>query len=221
VRSETALKVDALLFDLDGTLVDTREDILGSVNHALAAVGRPPRRLEEVTDFIGDGALQLMERSLGPSDPAVLRTAHDLFIDHYEAHCTDRSVLYPGVRELLGRLARRPLAVVTNKPMDHTRRLLKALGVDVLFREVVAGDSLPVRKPRPEPLLEAARRLGSVPARTLMVGDSAIDVVAGKAAGMLTCAVTGGYRPVRELEEAGPDLVLGDLAELDRRLEAV
>lgn len=207
-------KMEALLFDLDGTLVDTRADLAAAVNFALGRLGRPARTLEEVREFIGGGVRELIRSSLGPAHEDMLEPALALFRPYYLEHCADRSALYPGVGEALGKLAG-PVAVVTNKPEAASRAIFRALGVEAFFRAVIGGDSLPFLKPRPEPLWEAARRLGARPERVLMVGDSPGDVQAGRAAGMRTCAVTYGYRPAEELRAAEPDFLLDRIGDLE------
>lgn len=204
----------AVLFDLDGTLTDTWEDIAFSLNATLAKLGRPPRAADEVRRFIGDGFRTLLERALGTSDDAAVGKAVALFDPHYLEHCADHAVLYPGVRQTLEHLADKSLGVVTNKAQRQSERTLKALGIEGFFKTVLGGDVLPVRKPRPEPLWEAARRLGARPEEAWMVGDSPGDVLAGKAAGMRTVAVTYGYRPEEELRAAAPDFIVNRIEDL-------
>jgi phosphoglycolate phosphatase len=208
-----ASQVEALLFDLDGTLVDTRQDIFESLNYALAALGRPRRTLDEVTRFIGDGARELLKRALGEENRA-LSEALEIFRSHYLAHCVDHARLYPGVRDILDRFSHKALAVVTNKLEAHTRAVLEALQVADRFQAVLCADLALPRKPAPDLLLEGARRLNVAPGRAMMVGDSPMDVEAGRRAGMRTCAVTYGYRPEEELRAAGPDLVVSRMADL-------
>ena len=202
---------DALLFDLDGTLADTREDIALSLNHTLARLGRPPVNLEQVTRFIGDGARQLVARALGGAENGALQAAMNIFLPHYTDHCADHLRLYPGAKSVLEMFSQKGLAVVTNKPEAATRLVLKALGIDGFIKVVIGGDTLAARKPSPEPLLEAARRLGVSPALAGMVGDSPGDIQAGKAAGMWTCAVTYGYRTAEELKAAAPHALISNL----------
>lgn len=209
-----ARPIEAILLDLDGTLVDTREDIASSLNHTLELFGRPPRSLEEVTRFIGDGARELLARGLGTSTEGELARSVQTFKAHYLEHIAERSRLYDGVLETLQRLAPRPMAVVTNKPEAHTQRLLQALGVDKFFTGTVGGDTIGAKKPEPGPVLEAARRLGVRTERSLMVGDSPMDVRAGKAAGALTCGVTYGYRTEDEVRGCDPDFLIARFADL-------
>lgn len=195
--------LQALLFDLDGTLVDTVDDLTVSVNVALKALGRPLRTRQEIRGFIGDGAKQLVADALGPGQEALVDQGLDLFITHYDAHCDQKSVLYPGVAAVLPRLSGRKLAVVTNKPEAPSRLILKHLGILDFFETVVGGDTLPVKKPDPGPVLEACRRLDVAPGQAAMVGDSPGDMKAARAAGTQAIAVAYGYRPAQQLKDAG------------------
>lgn len=206
VRPERPVR--AVLFDLDGTLVDSRADIALSVNHTLTSLGFAPLPVETVQRHVGDGVRQLLTRSAGALDAATLERALGLFLPHYLDHCVDTTRLYPGVRETLDGLADRKLAVITNKPAAHTEKTLAAVGLSARFPVVFAGDSLPHKKPRPEPLWEALRRMGTSPAEALMVGDSRIDIDAARAAGVRVAAVTYGFRPKDELAAASPDFLL-------------
>jgi phosphoglycolate phosphatase len=214
-----------LLFDLDGTLVDSRADLVASVNLTLAEAGRAPLAGELVAGFVGEGVSKLIERSLAASlgrapSAAEVGAGVETFRRHYRLHLLDHTRPYPGVPETLSRLAALPMAVVTNKPADFSLEILERLGLGRHFRAVLGGDSLPQRKPHPAPLLEAARLCGGArPAECLMIGDSRVDVAAGKAAGMWTCGFTGGFRGRRELEEAGADLLFGHFRELSRLVE--
>ncbi|MEY3283612.1 MAG: hypothetical protein RIR86_1625 [Acidobacteriota bacterium] len=215
---------DCLLFDLDGTLVDSRADLAAAVNLMLEELGEPVLSEAAVIGFVGEGARLLVERSLlaaagraiagqEPAEEAVER-ALEIFMRHYRNHLLDRTVLYPGVGEALAQLAQLPLGVITNKPYEFAVTMLKRLGLDHYFRIVLGGDSMPERKPSPMMLLEAARACGVDPARTLMIGDSRIDIAAGRNAGMKTCGFTGGFRGRDELRQAGADLLFDHFAEL-------
>ena len=213
----------AFLFDLDGTLVDSKGDLAYSVNLALDRMGLAPVGIDRVERFIGDGARKLMERALRescgrePAEPDVDRSV-EVFLDAYGGHLLDSTGFYPGVERALERLGETPLAIVTNKPERMSRRILEGLGWAGRFRAIIGGDTTPRRKPDPYPL-ELALEACGVPSReAMMVGDSPVDVAAGRAAGTLTCAVAGGYRSREELEAAVPDLIIESVAELPRRL---
>lgn len=208
-----------LLFDLDGTLVDSSDDLVTSVNLTLADAGRPPLARTEVVGFVGEGVVKLLERSLAASlrrapSTAEVESGVRAFKRHYALHLLERTRPYPGVAEALDFFKELPLAVVTNKPSEHTNAILEGLNLRRHFRAVLGGDSLPERKPHPAPLLEAARLCETPPARCLMVGDSRVDVLAGRAAGMKTCGFAGGFRGRSELEAAGADYLIERFAEL-------
>jgi len=210
---------DCLLFDLDGTLVDSREDLVTSVNLTLAEAGRAPLARERVVGFVGEGASKLIEHALAaglPRAPAAAEVEAGVraFKRHYRLHLLERTRPYPGVAETLPRFRGLPMAVVTNKPFEFTLGVLEGLGLAGYFVAVLGGDSLPERKPHPAPLLEAARLCGAAPARCLMVGDSRVDLLAGRAAGMKTCGFAGGFRGRGELEEAGADFLIERFGEL-------
>lgn len=213
------MSYQCLLFDLDGTLVDSRADIINSVNLTLAELGRRTLPDARVIKFVGEGARLLVERALGadqsgaPSDCEVDR-ALEVFRRHYREHLLDRTRVYPEVRETLARLAYIPKAVVTNKPYEFTASVLDGLGLSPYFDVVIGGDCLSERKPSPLMLYEAARRLGVCEPKCLMIGDSRVDVEAGRAANMKTCGYIPGFRGRTELVEAGVDYVIERFSEL-------
>lgn len=193
---------ELFVFDLDGTLADTREDLAESVNYALSRRGLPPLDVSTVTRCVGNGARVLVERALGA---AVSEENVDLalgdFLTRYLERCTERTFLYPGVRETLERLRRgegKKLAVLTNKPLAATRKILDAFGISGLFDRIEGGDSVRARKPDPAGLEDIARNLSSLLARTLVVGDSAVDVETARAAGAASAFVGYGFGPPPE-----------------------
>jgi phosphoglycolate phosphatase len=204
-----------LIFDLDGTLAETREDIAASANHALSTVGLPPLPVATITGFVGEGAPRLIERCLGPRqdlfDPALAA-----WRAHYAEHLLDATRLYPGVADTLKALPA-PLAVLTNKPEGMSRRILDGLGVAGRFEAVVGGDTLPVKKPSPDGvrhIMEATRSGGAV-----LVGDSAIDLATAKSARVPFWGASYGFGGRGEL--AGADAVVErfeDVLGLRRRL---
>lgn len=215
-------RVDLLIFDLDGTLVDSRQDLTASVNHALGRMGLPPLPIETVTGFIGDGARLLFTRSLeaarGVADEAEVEAGLRAFREHYGLHLLDATRPYPGVPEALQVLGQKAMAVATNKPEDFSLAILKGLGLHHHFRVVLGGDSTPHKKPHPaqaEAILAAVRL---PPAAALVVGDSPQDIAMARAAGCGACAVTYGLRPREELAAAAPDFLLDDLRDLPHRI---
>ncbi|MGV6872036.1 phosphoglycolate phosphatase [Pseudochelatococcus sp. B33] len=185
-----------ILFDLDGTLVDSVPDIHAAVNQMLEAAGYRGLDLPAVRGFIGEGTEMLTRRVIAAvgADPAQLDTWHRSFLHHYTAVMLRDTRPYPGVAEALAELRARGdrLAVCTNKPAAQSKAILAATGLAPLFNAVVGGDTLPQRKPLPEPLLHASALLGDAP--TVFVGDSEIDAAAAEAAGMPLFLFTRGYR---------------------------
>jgi phosphoglycolate phosphatase len=207
------MRCKAVVFDLDGTLIDSRTDIALAANHALAENGFPTLSVERVSSYVGDGAELLLARAaaIEPGDPR-LPALYAAFIAFYRAHPADHTRLCPGAAEALGGLML-PLALCTNKPRITTEPVLAALGLSG-FRIVVAGGDLPEKKPHPAPLFHIAQALALEPRELVMVGDGAQDVLAGRAAGARTVGVRGGIQAEARLIAAEPDVVIESLAEL-------
>ena len=207
------------LFDLDGTLIDSCADITLSLNLALDRLRLPRLHASRAAAFIGNGVQRLVERSREevtgrPPDRGLSGEGVALFREEYARHILDRTRLLPGVKEGLDRLAWALFAVVSNKPEDFCRRILEGLGIGRRFRIILGGDSVPHRKPDPGALIRAMEACGVPSGLTAMVGDSPVDIGAGRAAGVTTCGVLGGFHPKDELEAAGCDLILPGLAAL-------
>lgn len=198
----------ALVFDLDGTLADTVDDIHASVNLALAEFAMPQVGREKVIASVGGGVGKLIEQIV--PDAAMRPRTQAKFIEHYGAHLLDRTALYPGAREALEALRGFALGVLSNKPEAMTTRIVAALGVAPFFAVVLGGDSLPVKKPDPSALTRTCERLGVAPGETMLVGDSRFDVQTAKGAGAVSCAVTWGYAKPGDLE--GADYVVDTFA---------
>jgi phosphoglycolate phosphatase len=205
-----------LVLDLDGTLCETRADIARAVNAALASHGLPALAMATVSGFVGDGVGRLVDRVLAAvgADPARAPAVVASLLQHYLAHPVVETTPYPHAAEVLDRLAPLPLAVVSNKPGELCRRILDHFGLCDRFAAVLGGDWGGPRKPDPAPLLAVAARLGLAPADGAMVGDSPVDLVAGRAAGGRTVAALYGYRPAAELLALRPDAAIGRLVEL-------
>lgn len=185
--------VRLLVFDLDGTLVDSKEDLANSVNHALVEFGLVPLPRWLIYGYVGNGATMLIGRSLGPEREEILPDVLGVFLDHYRRHLLDTTVAYPGVERSLRERGRAyEMAVLTNKPVEMTREILDGLSLSRYFAEVRGGDSFGSKKPDPEGLLSILDARAASPAESLMVGDSVNDVLAGRGAGVATCGVTYG-----------------------------
>jgi phosphoglycolate phosphatase len=213
------------LFDLDGTLIDSLADITHSLNFALVQLDLRPLTESQVADFVGDGIQKLVERALcettgGNPSNILVQDGIMLFGEEYRGHLLDKTRLYPHVKEALNSLSWARFAVVSNKPESLARRILEGLGIANRFSIILGGDSIQNRKPDPEPLLKAMDICGALPAETAMIGDSVVDIQAGKAAGVTTCGILGGYRSGDELRAAGCDLIISDLLELAQHFSA-
>ncbi len=211
----------AVLFDLDGTLVETRKDIATAINLALGGRGLPVLSVDRVARHVGHGARVLVTRCLeeaGVASPAPddIESLHSAFHEHYLAHLLDTTFVYPGIPGVCEGIARAGgrMAIVTNKPIEAAKRILIGLGLSSYFPVVLGGDSLPQRKPDPAPLLRAIASLGADADRALMIGDSQVDIDAARAAGIPVAAVAWGFTPKDALESASPDLLAEDAAAL-------
>jgi phosphoglycolate phosphatase len=207
--------IGAVVFDLDGTLVDSRLDIARAVSATLRAHGRQELELERVLGFVGDGSPRLIARVFGlpPSSPELAPYLQS-FLDFYRDHPTDETTLMPGVTRALDELGPLPLGVCTNKPRPITELVLENLGLARRFAAVVAGGDTPHPKPHPAPLLRVAAELGVEPSSLVVVGDGPQDVECGHAVGARTVGLEGGFLPLERLLAARPDALLDSLAEL-------
>lgn len=213
-------KIDTIVFDLDGTLVDASPDITAATNFVLRQIGREALTRETVAGYIGGGAEVLWRKVLGAQADALLPVALPLFMDRYTAYPCEESYLYPGARELLISLqaADIRMAIATQKAEEITTTILKQLNIEPYFSVVVGPESVKRRKPDPESVLLILERLQAFPRHTLMVGDTPADIRAGKSAGVLTCAVTYGYGRPADLTAENPDFVLDHLSDLTKLL---
>jgi phosphoglycolate phosphatase len=209
-----------IVFDLDGTLVDSSRDLANAVNAALQRIDASATTipLPVVRSFIGSGARNLVARSLVHAGVALPpEDALPVFLEEYRRRLTEHTRFYPGVEETLDRLSAHPLAVLTNKPGDMSRALLSGLGVAPLFFRVYGGGDLPARKPDPVGLLRLMEESGRAPGDTVLVGDSAIDVHTARAAGVRAIGVTWGFDR-GGLDGDPPDARAGSREELHRML---
>jgi phosphoglycolate phosphatase len=198
------MPINLLIFDLDGTLIDSLDDLTDATNHMLGIFRRRALGSEEVRRLVGQGARNLVERAMPDATPDEVDRGLASFLTYNGAHIADRTRLYPGVPETLARLkaAGAKLAVISNKNEDLCRQVLTLLGIDNLFAAVLGADSLPFRKPSPEPVLKLLRDFGVSAGASAMVGDSINDIAAGKGAGVLTIGCTYGYGDMAELADA-------------------
>jgi phosphoglycolate phosphatase len=212
-----------LVFDLDGTLIDSRLDLIHSVNAMLRNIGRPELDGDVIASYVGDGAPALVRRALGENgDEALFRESLDYFLAYYRLHKLDHTTVYEGIYEVLTHLAQssngkhRLMAVLSNKPVNPSRDIVRALAMSDFFVRIYGGNSFSTKKPDPLGIQTILEETGVPAAEALMIGDSAVDVLTGRNAGLWTCGVTYGFAP-RTLEDAPPDVLierpqeLGDL----------
>jgi len=208
----------AVVFDLDGTLIDSRGDIVAALNHALLATERQPLPAIAIVGLIGDGARALCARAAQiPEASAETEELVRLFVDYYEAHPVDLSRWAPGAVQALEDLAEITdlrLAICTNKPRSTTDAVLAALGVRTRFSAIYGGGDGPERKPAPGPLLAVAERLGVLPRDIVMVGDGTQDIECARRAQARSVAVAAGFTPRSQLLAARPDVLVDTLADL-------
>jgi phosphoglycolate phosphatase len=224
-------RIRLLVFDLDGTLIDSRLDLIHSVNATLQHMGRPTLDGDIIASYVGDGAPTLIRRALGDADAGnevlVLR-ALEYFLGYYRIHKLDHTTLYEGIRETLAQLAKPSngnpssgpplqMAVLTNKPVNPSRDIIKVLGLADLFVRVYGGNSFPTKKPDPLGVQTILKETGIRPEESLMIGDSSVDVMTGRNAGLWTCGVTYGFAP-RTLESVPPDVLIESPRELGELL---
>jgi phosphoglycolate phosphatase len=216
------LRVRAAMIDLDGTLADTIPDLAAAANMMLRELDRPAQDIELIRTYVGKGIPKLVERTLtgegGGMDSGLMERALAIFERCYAGVNGRHTVIYPGVREGLQAMRdmRLPLACVTNKSGRFTMPLLDHLGLASFFEQVIAGDTLPQKKPDPAQLLYACRGFGIAPKEMLMVGDSGNDAEAARAAGCPVFCVTYGYNEGRDVRELDVDAIVASLVEVAR-----
>lgn len=198
-------EVDMLLFDLDGTVIDSKVDIATAVNRTLSDLGLPTRSQEEIFSFVGDGVKRLLRLSVGEDNLGLYERALAVFRQHYLAHCLDTTRLYPGMQEVLRHFQAKPKAIVTNKSREYTLRILEGLGIREMFVSVESPEDGTELKPDPGMLLRVLAAGGVRASRAVMIGDSTNDIRAAKAANMQSCAVTYGYGNQAKIAMLSPD----------------
>ena len=213
-----------LIFDFDGTLIDSVPDLADATNAMLATLGKAPYPLETIRNWVGNGSRMLVERALvgkievleGELTEEAVDHAEQVFFDAYKNTSGSKTVAYPDVDSGLRKLqaAGFKLALVTNKPIRFVPKILQSFGWQDLFSEVLGGDSLPTKKPDPEPLLNVCNALNINPAQAVMIGDSRNDILAGQNANMHTLGLSYGYNYGQDIRELNPTEAFDDFASL-------
>ncbi len=211
--------IKLLVFDLDGTLIDSRLDLIHSVNAMLRHMKRPELPGDVIATYVGDGAPMLVRRALGdPKHEEVVKEGLEFFLTYYRAHKLDHTHLYDGVKEMLAAVHGsngiiRKMAVLSNKPVVPSRAIVEAMGLQEFFLHVYGGNSFPTKKPDPHGVHSILKETKAKPRETLMIGDSSVDVLTGRNAGLWTCGVTYGFAP-HTLGIAPPDVTVDSPREL-------
>ncbi|OGW58011.1 MAG: hypothetical protein A2Y48_01225 [Nitrospirae bacterium RIFCSPLOW2_12_42_9] len=212
---------ELIIFDLDGTLIDSSDDIAWAANMTLVYMGYNEMDLDAIKEGIGWGVKTLLQKLMPQEGPERIDDARVKFLEYYWDHLTVNTILYPGVRETIDYFKDhdKKMAIVTNKPIKFTEKILNELALKDFFLMVLGGDSLMNRKPDPEPVEKVISTLGVTKGKTVFVGDSKIDGETGKRAGIFTIGVEYGFRGRKELEEAGFDVIISEFPELTRILK--
>ena len=205
--------VDLIIFDLDGTLIDSRQDIANAVNFTLREVGLGQKSISEISSYIGMGVEDLVKKSLG-SRQDLLKKALDILEQYYRKHSADNSVLYPGVKEVLEYFKTKRKIIVTNRNYEFAILTLKATGINEYFQDIIGGDDIGCMKPSSCPLDRTLCRLDINKQKAIIVGDMDIDILAGKRAGIITCAVTYGIGKKEDILKVKPDYTIDNLLRL-------
>lgn len=211
-------KVSLIVYDFDGTLVDTLDDIALAVNLTLKELGQPGLKKEVVRTCVGGGVAMLMTRALGGSGVTDIDRAVQLFRKHYGDHLTDSSRFYPNCLETIDFFSSHKQAICSNKPENFVRKILAELNCLAPFASIIGGDSFKTRKPDPEGLLSLLARHRVSSDEAVMVGDSQVDIEAGRNAHVRTCAVTYGMGDIDAIQALKPDWTIDDISELKQIL---
>ncbi len=206
-------KINLLIFDLDGTLIDSKRDIANAVHWTLRDLKLPQISDEEVYAYVGNGVRPLILKSVG-EHPEAYKKGLAIFKNYYQEHLLDHTVPFDGVEEVLKYFAAKKKAVFTNKPQYFTDPIIKGLKLDPYFDAVIGSDAGFPKKPDPAAIHHLLKKFDCPPDKAVLVGDSKVDIETGQNAGILTCGVTYGFRPAEEVREAKPDFVVGNLPEL-------
>lgn len=204
-EASARVSIDALLFDLDGTLADTKEDLATAVNLTLRDFGVPEHSRERIYAFVGDGVRPLLARAFESRGAKAFDEALAVFRRHYLEHLLDATRFYPGVEAVLAHFAGKKKGVVTNKPIEYTLKLIEGLGARERFDVIVGGNSTPHLKPHPAMIERALDAVGVSANRAVMIGDNVNDILAARAAGVRSVAVGYGLGDPAVLRAANPD----------------
>jgi phosphoglycolate phosphatase len=212
------LEIELLVFDLDGTLIDSKTDIADAVNYALTSLNMPALEHSLIYSYVGNGVIQLLEKVLtNTNKEGDLKETLGIFLERYENHLLDKTRLFPNVMETLEYFSGINMGLISNKPERFVKKIVKGLNIERFFPIVLGGDSLKTKKPEPEGIYKIINAFKAKPGRTLIVGDGGVDIQTGKRVGIRTCGVSYGFRDRKELIDAGADVIIDDIKDLRGR----
>lgn len=214
MKSAHSTPVDLLIFDLDGTLADTLQDLANALNFALTQLGRESLSLEKIRQYIGDGVVKFLERAIHNPRPEEIESALRSFREFYQVHLTEFTRLYPGAQEVLLHYAGKKKAILTNKPEEYALPLIERLGLHSYFDLIIAGNGRRALKPDPQGIREILEKTAVPAQQAVMIGDSENDVLAGQAAGCLTFFAAYGFRNPERVLPLHPDFWADNLPAL-------
>ncbi len=207
--------IKLLIFDLDGTLVNSLADLTDSVNYALTKINYPRINQEQTAKFVGSGLKKLLQLAVGNTDEVVYEKTRSFFMEYYNINYVNKTTYYKGVPEVLSHFSDKQKAVYSNKLHEFTVKTIQKLQLDKHFIHILgAKPELFQPKPNPKGIHIILNELNILPTQTIMIGDSTHDIEAGKAAGVYTCGVTYGYRPKEALLKTKPNFLIDDIEEL-------
>jgi len=212
-------KIDLMIFDFDGTIVNTGEDLAAAVNYSLDKLGIPFLKNEDIIGYIGDGVKMLIERSLGNAFPEKFDEALSIFMTYYSEHLLDTTKLYPGVLEILDYYKNKVKVIVTNKMYSYTLRISEELDLVKYFDKIIGMDSSPYKKPDSRLLNPLIEEYGVKRNHTIVVGDGTNDILLAKNAGVVSCALLDGLGSRDKLLQLGPDYICENIIELKKLFE--
>lgn len=201
-------EIDLLIFDLDGTLIDSKKDIGNSVNYTMGQLGLPSLSEELISQYVGNGVTPLIQNTLKKAGGHSFEKALKIFLHHYDQHLLDTTHLFDGIPNVLENFKDKKMFVLTNKLQAYSLKILKGLGINHYFQGIFGADPQYPKKPNPSVVLNLLQKFRVKPHRSVIIGDSRIDMETGKNAGILRVGVTYGFRPRQELEEVGCDLLI-------------
>ncbi|MBN2567878.1 MAG: HAD-IA family hydrolase [Deltaproteobacteria bacterium] len=207
-------KIDLMIFDLDGTLVDSGDDIASAVNYTLQKMSLPVLEREIVLGYVGDGVRELIERSIGDDNRDKAKEAYEMLISYYRIHCLDTTSVYPGVTDVLYHFRETKKVIVTNKIEDLSRIIASALEIDGYFEEIIGRDTGPYKKPDPALMNLLTEKFSADVKKTVVVGDGWNDINLAKNSGALSCALLNGLGKRDSLLELNPDYACENITEL-------